>query len=436
MIEWKEYKLGEIGSFNNGVNKNKSSFGHGFPFVNLMDIFDKDRIDYIPHGLVDVNQDELNRYSIKDGDILFVRSSVKLDGVGKVCAVTKDLANTIYSGFIIRFRQPNLILDKIFSSYYLNSSPIRTQVISKGTLSANSNVNQESLKTIQIRIPSIPEQRQIAHILITNDAVIEETQAAIAKYKAIKQGMLHDLFTRDIDIITGKLRPKCEDAPELYKESKLGMVPKEWEVDMLGNVCDVTSSKRIYANEYDDFGIPFYRSLEIILKSKNQEIETTLYISNEKYDAIEKQFGVPQYGDILITSVGTLGISYRVSKQDLFYFKDGNLIWFRNFSDKEYSKFLQFTLDELIRKQFDKITIGTSQKAFTIDKLKKLDIYVPEEKEYKVICERVENINQKLHAEQNYLHKLQHLKAGLMGDLLSGRKKVTVPEEVLTQTEN
>lgn len=297
-------------------------------------------------------------------------------------------------------------------------------------------VNSKALYKLKFKWFEYPKQRQIAHILSNCDTVIEKTEAAIAKYNAIKQGMLHDLFTRGIDLNTGKLRPKYEDAPALYKESKLGMVPREWEVNMLGNVCEVTSSKRIYANEYNDFGIPFYRSLEIILKSKNQEIETTLYISNEKYDAIEKQFGVPKYGDILITSVGTLGISYRVSKQDLFYFKDGNLIWFRNFSDNEYSKFLQFTLDELIRKQFDKITIGTSQKAFTIDKLKKLDIYVPKEKEYKVICERVETINQKLHTEQNYLHKLQHLKTGLMGDLLSGRKRVTVPEEVLTQTEN
>ncbi len=136
MSEWKEYKLGDFGFFNNGVNKGKSSFGHGFPFVNLLDIFDKDTIEKIPEGLVSVNQDELNRYNLKEGDILFVRSSVKLEGVGKVCTVLKDLKNTIYSGFIIRFRQTNPALEKVFSSYYLNSETIRKQVIAKGTLSA------------------------------------------------------------------------------------------------------------------------------------------------------------------------------------------------------------------------------------------------------------------------------------------------------------
>ena len=59
MSEWKEYKLGQIGFFNNGVNKDKYSFGHGYPFVNLMDIFDKDTISQIPKGLVDVSQDDV-----------------------------------------------------------------------------------------------------------------------------------------------------------------------------------------------------------------------------------------------------------------------------------------------------------------------------------------------------------------------------------------
>ena len=292
-------------------------------------------------------------------------------------------------------------------------------------------VNSKALYKLKFKWFELPEQTKIAIILSSCDTVIDKTQASIAKYKAIKQGMLHDLFSRGVDIHTGMLRPKFEDAPKLYKESKLGMVPTEWKVDILDNICDVTSSKRIYMDEYKEHGIPFYRSLEIILKSKGEEITSTLYISNEKYETIKKQFGVPTYGDILITSVGTLGISYRVSADDLFYFKDGNLIWFRDFKDKEYSKFLLFTLDELIRRQFNKITIGTSQKAFTIDKLKNLHVYIPNEYEYKVICERVETINDKLQSEENYLQKMQMLKSGLMSDLLSGKKRVEADKEVL-----
>jgi type I restriction enzyme S subunit len=97
-------------------------------------------------------------------------------------------------------------------------------------------ISQEQILNFKIRLPINYDQlSKIAHILSTCDTVIEKTQAAIDKYKAIKQGMLQDLFTRGVDIYTGRLRPKYEDAPELYKESKLGMIPWEWSVENLGN---------------------------------------------------------------------------------------------------------------------------------------------------------------------------------------------------------
>jgi type I restriction enzyme S subunit len=96
-------------------------------------------------------------------------------------------------------------------------------------------ISRDFLYRVRFEKPSLHAQRKISHILSTADAVIEKTQAAIAKYKAIKQGMLHDLFTRGIDITTGKLRPRYEDAPELYKESSLGFIPgngkwKDWKI--------------------------------------------------------------------------------------------------------------------------------------------------------------------------------------------------------------
>ena len=48
-------------------------------------------------------------------------------------------------------------------------------------------------------------------------------------------------------------------------------------------------------------------------------------------------------------------------------------------------------------------------------------------KEQKLISVKLLLIKNKLQTEQNYLHKLQQIKAGLMGDLLSGRKKVLEP---------
>ena len=57
---------------------------------------------------------------------------------------------------------------------------------------------------------------------------IEQTETLIAKYQQIKAGLMHDLFTRGVTP-DGKLRPTRAEAPQLYQESPLGWIPKEWE---------------------------------------------------------------------------------------------------------------------------------------------------------------------------------------------------------------
>lgn len=81
-----------------------------------------------------------------------------------------------------------------------------------------------------------------------------------------------------------------------------------WTKAKIGDCCEITSSKRIFFSEYVESGIPFYRSKEIIELSNCQEISDPLYISESKYDEIAHKFGIPQPGDMLLTSVGTIGI--------------------------------------------------------------------------------------------------------------------------------
>lgn len=152
----------------------------------------------------------------------------------------------------------------------------------------------------------------------------------------------------------------------------------KWETVKLGEYCDITSSKRIFYSEYVDSGVPFYRSKEIIEKSQGQPISEPLFIRQEKYDEINGKFGVPQKGDLLLTSVGTIGIPYIVKDNDYFYFKDGNLIWFRNFDDRLTPKFLFYwIISNEGQGILNNTTIGSSQKALTIVALKNIEIPLP-----------------------------------------------------------
>lgn len=151
-----------------------------------------------------------------------------------------------------------------------------------------------------------------------------------------------------------------------------------WEKVNLGDCCEITSSKRIFYSEYADCGVPFYRSKEIIECNQGQSISEPLYITKQRYDEIKNKFGVPVAGDMLLTSVGTIGIPYIVKATDKFYFKDGNLTWFRNFTNKLYARYLYYWVTSNEGSGvLNNTTIGSSQKALTISALKNIEIAVP-----------------------------------------------------------
>lgn len=146
-----------------------------------------------------------------------------------------------------------------------------------------------------------------------------------------------------------------------------------WAKGKIGEHCEITSSKRIFYSEYVETGVPFYRSKEIIETSQGQSISEPLFISQDKYNEIKQKFGVPEPGDMLLTSVGTIGTPYIVKQNDHFYFKDGNLTWFRNFDEELSSEFLYYWIGSSEGYGIlNNTTIGSSQKALTIAALKKL----------------------------------------------------------------
>jgi len=147
----------------------------------------------------------------------------------------------------------------------------------------------------------------------------------------------------------------------------------------LGNICEILSSKRIFAADYVSEGIPFYRSKEIIQKSLGREIDEKLYISKDKFDLIKKHYGAPTEGDILISAVGERsGIPYLV-QNETFYFKDGNLIWLRNFNKSIIdSHYLCYWFKSMIgQSSLNNLMIGSAQRALTIIGIKGISIKLP-----------------------------------------------------------
>lgn len=283
---------------------------------------------------------------------------------------------------------------------------------------------------------SIIEQKYIAKILTTTDSVIEKTKAAIAKYKAIKQGMLHDLFTRGIDTKTGKLRSKYEDAPELYKESKLGWIPKEWEDCEMGRyITENLYGPRFNAGDYAENGnvktirgTDFTKEGKILYKQAPKALLPKELIKAHKL----------KNGDVVIVTTADCGLTaiFEQPINDVQFIPSAYSVKYR-FSEKVHPYFIKYFMatDSAIRQVNKFVRQGTLGNLPGSD-VHRFDMIYPDTDEQIEIANRLESIDNKIQTEQNYLHKLQQIKAGLMADLLSGRKRVMVKKESLTHTEN
>ena len=185
-----------------------------------------------------------------------------------------------------------------------------------------------------------------------------------------------DIQQKIIDEIEGyqKVIDGCNLVINNYKPSF--KIDESWERVKLGEVCEITSSKRIFQSEYVSDGIPFYRTKEIVELNEGKEISLELFISRERYDEIKQKFEVPKKGEILVSAVGTIGITWTIPDDREFYFKDGNLLWVRNIKDA-YPDFLKIGIENGIKNNLSSLIDGAAYNALTIEKLKNLDIPLP-----------------------------------------------------------
>ena len=261
----------------------------------------------------------------------------------------------------------------------------------------------KAFEDMQLPIPSIEKQREIVEEYNTIQNRITLNQNLIQKLEATAQAIYKEWFV-DFEFPNEEGKPYKTNGGEMVWNEELGKeIPKGWEVMKISSICEITSSKRIFESEYQEKGIPFYRGKEITQKKLGEVISDIIYISKERYNEIVKKYGKPNKGDILMTAVGTLGSTYMVEDED-FYFKDGNVIWFKNFKIESSNYFLY---DFMQTKQFadliNEITIGSTQSAITIKSFEQQKIVFPNQ----IILERYINLSIALNKNQDIKKKEQ-----------------------------
>lgn len=287
-------------------------------------------------------------------------------------------------------------------------------------------VTSKSLYRLKIHYFEPEEQQKISHILTTCDTVIEQTQSAIAKYKAIKQGLLHDLFTRGLDA-NGRLRPSYNDAPEMYKESELGMVPKEWEVKEFKKLIKSIDSGWSPICLVEPAGIGEWGSL------KTTAVTWDGYNPNENKklpnDLAPRYETEVELDDFLITRVGPrerVGVIVHVDDGRKKLMVSDNMLRIKITKDENlHLPFLALVMgSSFVQKEWIRKIAGLAEAQVVINQqvIRQTIFPLPRINEQKFIFEKINCINKKVHTEETLLQKYQAIKTGLMGDLL-GRKK-------------
>jgi type I restriction enzyme S subunit len=313
------------------------------------------------------------------------------------------------------------------SFLYYALSNLEQQVHRFTSQTTQANLNASIVKSFEIDHPSsIPEQRKIARILTTVDNLIEKTEALIEKYKSIKQGMMHDLFTRGVDS-TGQLRPPYEDAPHLYKDSPLGWIPKEWEVDKFKNLTSILTcglaSTPPYVDEQN--GVPFLSAQNV--QRGRMSYHKYGYIPFDLHRNLTK-YNKPRRGDILYTRVGYIGEAANVDVDwEFSFYVSLTLIRMRSGCSNFFYKHL-LNGHDCKRLATRDVYVGGGVGNLNVNVVREFDMLVPGHREQDEIANRLDGIDELAAKEQKTLKKLHLTKTGLMQDLLTGKVRVNVDE--------
>ena len=232
--EWEEHTLSEYLEFKNGLNPDAKRIGSGLPFISVMDILSEGVINYDNiRGKVNATEKEIECFGVKDGDLLFQRSSETLEDVGRA-NVYMDNRTAIYGGFVIRGRKIGNY-DPLFFKYLLATPLARKRTCRMGAGAQHFNIGQEGLSKISLYFPSIEEQRKIAEFLSLIDERIATQNKIIEKLQSLIKGI----------------------AQHCIKESTSGNTYVK-----LGDICQITTGK-LDANAQVDNGIyPFFTCAE------------------------------------------------------------------------------------------------------------------------------------------------------------------------------
>jgi type I restriction enzyme S subunit len=406
-----------------GVDKVIHQHEEPVRLCNYMDAYSNHYLtSSIEYSTGSATRDEIKRCGLQEDDVVITKDSETPDDIGVAAVVTEPIERLVCGYHLAILRPHESETSGQYLKHAIESAFVKRQFSNKANGSTRYGLTKGAIGSVQVPVPDIQSQRTIARILGTVDGLIERTEALIAKQQQIKQGLLHDLFTRGVDA-HGALRPTYSEAPELYHETALGWLPKGWRVERLGNVTSVRGRvgwKGYTVHDLRDSG-PLVLGAAQISKDNRLKLDEPVYLSMEKYQ--ESPEIMVQEGDLLIVQRGSIGkvvmvdepIGAATINPSMILLKVGGI---------DATFLYHWLCSPALQDQIVNATSSTGVPMISQTQAGAFKVPLPNPDEQRLIAERLAIIMNRIRIEEKEAAKLRLLKSGLMQDLLTGRVSV------------
>ncbi|MEZ6965459.1 restriction endonuclease subunit S [Aeromonas sp. S9(2024)] len=394
---------------------------------NYMDVYSN---DYITADLAfmesTASDKEISQFTLKKGDIVITKDSESPFDIGVPAVVVDDIPNLV-CGYHLAIIRPDLTqVDPYYLAKQLSDDACVKYFGKVAAGSTRFGLSNGAIKETPIMLTGLPTQRKIGHISRNVNAQIVATEALVSKYQRVKQGIMTDLFSRGIDPATGQLRPSVHDAPELYQETSIGLLPKEWEVCPLGSISSIASGITLGKDlsKMTTVRVPYLRVANV--QDGYLDLTEVKFVDVPEAEATKYLL---LYGDVLMNEGGDFdklgrGAVWRNEVEGCCH--QNHVFRVRTVQAELRPEFLAYWSASTYGKRYFILNSKQSTNLASINstQLKAFPVAKPSVDEQSAIEDRLQSIDRMIDMCQLDVDKLKQQKSGLMRDLLTGKVPV------------
>lgn len=395
---------------------------------NYMDVYSN---DYITADLAfmesTASDKEISQFTLKKGDIVITKDSESPFDIGVPAVVVDDIPNLV-CGYHLAIIRPDLTqVDPYYLAKQLSDDACVKYFGKVAAGSTRFGLSNGAIKETPIMLTGLPTQRKIGHISRNVNAQIVATEALVSKYQRVKQGIMTDLFSRGINTATGQLRPSVHDAPELYQETSIGLLPKEWEVCPLGSISSIASGITLGKDlsKMTTVRVPYLRVANV--QDGYLDLTEVKFVDVPEAEATKYLL---LYGDVLMNEGGDFdklgrGAVWRNEVEGCCH--QNHVFRVRTVQAELRPEFLAYWSASTYGKRYFILNSKQSTNLASINstQLKAFPVAKPSVDEQSAIEDRLQSIDRMIDMCQLDVDKLKQQKSGLMRDLLTGKVPVS-----------